>query len=81
MERTCKKSGLGGEKQGQLMKMLAQKETEFIRLRRRRINAECFDTVKIIGRGAFGEVRRGEKRIQKSFEKIFYRDFSSFPPL
>ena len=40
-----------------MKKILNQKETEFIRLRRRRLHADLFEPVKIIGRGAFGEVR------------------------
>ena len=34
----------------------AQKETEFLRLKRSRLGVDDFDPIKVIGRGAFGEV-------------------------
>ena len=34
----------------------ATKETEFLRLKRSRLGVEDFDALKVIGRGAFGEV-------------------------
>ena len=40
----------------------ASKETEFLRLRRSRLGVEDFDPLKVIGRGAFGEVRLVQKR-------------------
>ena len=35
----------------------AVKETEFLRLKRSKISVEDFGPIKVIGRGAFGEVR------------------------
>ena len=40
----------------------ATKETEFLRLKRSRLGVEDFDALKVIGRGAFGEVRLVQKR-------------------
>ena len=40
----------------------ASKETEFLRLKRSRLGVEDFDPLKVIGRGAFGEVRLVQKR-------------------
>ena len=40
----------------------ASKETQFLRLRRSRLGVEDFDPLKVIGRGAFGEVRLVQKR-------------------
>lgn len=40
----------------------AQKETEFLRLKRSRLGVEDFDSIKVIGRGAFGEVRLVQKK-------------------
>ena len=40
----------------------ASKETEFLRLRRSRLGVDDFDPLKVIGRGAFGEVRLVQKR-------------------
>ena len=34
----------------------AAKETEFLRLKRSRLGVEDFDPLKVIGKGAFGEV-------------------------
>eukprot|EP00127_Corallochytrium_limacisporum_P002959 Clim_evm6s144 gene=Clim_evmTU6s144 len=41
---------------------LAQKETSFLRVRRTRLNKDDFESLKIIGRGAFGEVRLVQKK-------------------
>lgn len=40
----------------------AQKETEFLRLKRSRLGVEDFEPLKVIGRGAFGEVRLVQKK-------------------
>lgn len=36
----------------------ARKETEFLRLKRTRLGLEDFESLKVIGRGAFGEVKK-----------------------
>jgi hypothetical protein len=38
----------------------ATKETEFLRLKRSRLGADDFDPIKVIGRGAFGEVSQSQ---------------------
>ncbi len=45
-------------KQRQLVE-LGRKESEFLRLRRIKIGVHDFGTVKVIGKGAFGEVNSG----------------------
>lgn len=40
----------------------ALKETEFLRLKRSRLGVDDFDPLKVIGRGAFGEVSSAVKR-------------------
>jgi serine/threonine kinase 38 len=40
----------------------ALKETEYLRLKRSRLGVEDFDPLKVIGRGAFGEVRLVQKK-------------------
>lgn len=40
----------------------AAKETEFLRLKRTKLTIEDFDSLKVIGRGAFGEVRLVQKK-------------------
>ena len=42
--------------------MHAQKETQFLRLRRSRLGKQDFKRLKIIGRGAFGEVVLVQKK-------------------
>jgi len=48
---------LDEEKQKRMKRELAKKETEFTRLRRTKMSPNAFESIKIIGRGAFGEVR------------------------
>lgn len=36
---------------------LVHRETEVMRLRRKRVNVSLFESTKVIGRGAFGEVQ------------------------
>ncbi|NXX56403.1 ST38L kinase, partial [Scopus umbretta] len=40
----------------------ARKETEFLRLKRTRLGLDDFESLKVIGRGAFGEVRLVQKK-------------------
>lgn len=39
----------------------ARKETEFLRLKRTRLGLDDFESLKVIGRGAFGEVHKKNK--------------------
>jgi serine/threonine kinase 38 len=39
----------------------ATKETEFLRLKRSRLGVDDFESLKVIGKGAFGEVRLVQK--------------------
>jgi hypothetical protein len=50
------KSKLSEEDKEKRRVALDTKETELLRLKRRRLSAKSFDSIKIIGRGAFGEV-------------------------
>eukprot|EP00250_Pteridium_aquilinum_P013553 c21415_g1_i1 orf=717-1763(+) len=45
------------EEQNNLRKDLERKETEYMRIQRRKMGVDDFDLLTIIGRGAFGEVR------------------------
>lgn len=58
---------LGQNERDSMLGELAKKETEFIRFRRLRLTHNEFENIKLIGRGAFGEVRSA------------FRSF--FPPL
>lgn len=46
----------------QMRRELAKKENEFLRQRRIRLTGRSFESLKIIGRGAFGEVRTARAR-------------------
>jgi protein-serine/threonine kinase len=47
------------ERKERMLVQLGKKESAFLRLRRTRMGLEDFRTVKVIGKGAFGEVRNG----------------------
>ncbi|KXS21365.1 kinase-like protein [Gonapodya prolifera JEL478] len=50
------------ERRGKVMNQQRRKESDFLRLRRTRLSSADFETVRVIGRGAFGEVRLVQKR-------------------
>lgn len=56
LEQKMNERALPPEKREDLLNELAKKETEFIRLRRLRLTKNQFESIRIIGRGAFGEV-------------------------
>ncbi|XP_066945568.1 serine/threonine-protein kinase Warts-like [Macrobrachium rosenbergii] len=56
LEKEMKKIGLSDKDQSQMRKMLSQKESNFIRLKRAKMDKDLFQKVKTIGVGAFGEV-------------------------
>ena len=47
------------ERKERMFVQLGKKESAFLRLRRTRMGLEDFRTVKVIGKGAFGEVSIG----------------------
>lgn len=49
--------GLSAAAQGDKLALLAEKETQYIRARRVRLTGNTFESICVIGRGAFGEVR------------------------
>ncbi|XP_050697485.1 serine/threonine-protein kinase Warts-like isoform X1 [Eriocheir sinensis] len=56
LEKEMKKIGLSEKDQNQMRKMLSQKESNFIRLKRAKMGKNLFRKIKTIGVGAFGEV-------------------------
>lgn len=50
------------ERKSRQLSSLGKKESQFLRLRRTRLSLEDFHTVKVIGKGAFGEVRLVQKK-------------------
>ncbi|KAL1921785.1 uncharacterized protein VTP21DRAFT_10427 [Calcarisporiella thermophila] len=49
------------EKKRKQLQSLGRKESQFLRLRRTRLGLDDFATIKVIGKGAFGEVRLVQK--------------------
>ncbi|XP_015920739.1 serine/threonine-protein kinase tricornered isoform X1 [Parasteatoda tepidariorum] len=62
LEETMKEEGLSEEQKQEKRTQHALKETEFLRLKRSRLGVEDFEPLKVIGRGAFGEVRLVQKK-------------------
>lgn len=70
------------------LQALGRRESNFLRLRRTKIGLEDFKTVKVIGKGAFGEVRlcqkvdTGKIYAMKTLLKseMFKKDQVSIPP-
>uniref|UniRef100_A0A0A9Z7E3 non-specific serine/threonine protein kinase n=1 Tax=Lygus hesperus TaxID=30085 RepID=A0A0A9Z7E3_LYGHE len=56
LETEMSKIGLSEEAQAQMRKMLSQKESNYIRLKRAKMDKSMFVRIKHIGVGAFGEV-------------------------
>jgi len=48
----------------------AAKETEYLRLKRVKMSADDFEPLKVIGRGAFGEVTISLKKNPSFFSKL-----------
>ncbi|XP_025086391.1 serine/threonine-protein kinase 38-like isoform X1 [Pomacea canaliculata] len=62
LERNMDDEGLSDEQKNERRQQHALKETEFLRLKRSRLGVDDFESIKVIGRGAFGEVRLVQKR-------------------
>lgn len=62
LEASMKEEGLTEAQKVEKRQQRALKETEFLRLKRSRLGVEDFEPLKVIGRGAFGEVRLVQKR-------------------
>ncbi len=56
LEQKMSSLKLSEEEKEKRRKALDKKETELLRLRRMRLSIKSFESVRIIGRGAFGEV-------------------------
>lgn len=61
LEMSMEDMGLANDEREEHRTQHAQKETQFLRLRRSRLGKKDFKCVKIIGRGAFGEVALVQK--------------------
>ena len=52
------------ERKNRQLQHLGHKESQFLRLRRTRLTMNAFRTLKVIGKGAFGEVRDIQRFIE-----------------
>lgn len=57
LQESLKAKGITDDEKQDKLKEHASKETEFLRLRRSKLGADDFEPLKVIGKGAFGEVR------------------------
>lgn len=62
LEKTMEEERLTDEQKKERRHQHAIRETEFLRLKRSKLGVEDFDPIKVIGRGAFGEVRLVQKK-------------------
>ncbi|XP_046569457.1 LOW QUALITY PROTEIN: serine/threonine-protein kinase 38-like [Haliotis rubra] len=62
LEQSMEEEGLSDEQKSERRQQHATKETEFLRLKRSRLGVDDFEPLKVIGRGAFGEVRLVQKK-------------------
>lgn len=62
LEASLQDESLTAQQKDEKRMQHAQKETEFLRLKRSRLGVEDFEALKVIGRGAFGEVRLVQKK-------------------
>ena len=60
--------GLSEEDKDQMRKMLKQKETNYLRLKRAKVNRSMFDIIKTLGIGEFGEVSLVRKKVMEKDE-------------
>ena len=57
LEDSLRDENMSEEQRAEKRHAHAVRETEFLRLKRSRLGVDDFDPLKVIGRGAFGEVR------------------------
>ncbi|PWN26852.1 kinase-like protein [Jaminaea rosea] len=60
-KRLATDTGLSDDRKSRQLQALGRRESGFLRLRRTRLGLDDFRTVKVIGKGAFGEVRLVQK--------------------
>ena len=63
------------ERKQRQLQQLGKKESTFLRLRRTKLGLSNFRTVKVIGKGAFGEVNHQ----QRVLSRTFFPDFKVAP--
>ncbi|KAL0558029.1 hypothetical protein IC582_006592 [Cucumis melo] len=57
LQRRAQEAQMSVEEQEEMLRNLERRETEFMRLQRRKVGIDDFEQLTVIGKGAFGEVR------------------------
>uniref|UniRef100_A0A2P2L202 Uncharacterized protein n=1 Tax=Rhizophora mucronata TaxID=61149 RepID=A0A2P2L202_RHIMU len=68
LQRRAQEASIPNEEQEQMLRNLERKETEYMRLQRRKVGIDDFEQLTMIGKGAFGEVKWNN--FQCSFLKV-----------
>ena len=55
--RRAQEASVSNEEQEAMMRNLERRETEYMRMQRRKIGIDDFEQLTVIGKGAFGEVK------------------------
>ena len=56
LQRRVQEAQMSAEEQEEMLRNLERRETEFMRLQRRKVGIDDFEQLTVIGKGAFGEV-------------------------
>lgn len=56
LQRKAQEAQVSNEEQEEMMRNLERRETEYMRLQRRKVGIDDFEQLTVIGKGAFGEV-------------------------
>ncbi|XP_061991764.1 uncharacterized protein LOC133709854 isoform X4 [Rosa rugosa] len=79
LQRKVQEDQVPAEEQEEMMRNLARRETEYMRLQRRKIGIDDFEQLTVIGKGAFGEVEhvRSERNLlaevdSRCIVKLYY---------
>lgn len=57
LQRKAEEAQISTEEQQEMLRNLERKETEYMRMQRRKMGIDDFEQLTVIGRGSFGEVR------------------------
>jgi len=80
LEEEMEKRDMTEKEKAQRRKELGKKETDFMRTKRQRLSEKCFEKIRVIGRGAFGEVwivRKKDTREVLAMKKLKKEDMLS----
>lgn len=78
LEESMIEEGLNEKQKNEKRAQHALKETEFLRLKRSKLGVEDFEPLKVIGKGAFGEIRLVQKNKCSISMRKFFSLFQKF---